>query len=49
MLLETADPNVGKILTGHWNMKDWKFKTKVGFLIRDSSSFLVYWKHIKKY
>ena len=40
MLLESTHPDVGKIFTDPWNTEDSKFKTKVGFLIIDFSSFL---------
>lgn len=40
VLLESTHPDVGKIFTDPWNTEDSKFKTKVGFLIRDFSSFL---------
>ena len=40
VLLESFHPDVGKIFTDPWNTEDSKFKTKVGFLIRDFSSLL---------
>ena len=41
VLLESTHPDVGKIFTDTWNTEDPKFRTKVGFLIRNFSSFLV--------
>ena len=40
VLLESTHPDVGKIFPDPWNTEDSKFKTKVGFLIGDFSSFL---------
>ena len=49
MLLESAQSDVGKIFTDHWNTEDSKLKTKVVFLIRNLSSFLAVWKHLYQY
>ena len=44
MLLESAQSDVGKIFTDHWNTEDSKLKTKVVFLIRNLSLSYLFWQ-----